>query len=93
MASGGYPGTYATGKVITGLAEAAAMPDVYLFHAGTAVRDGKIVTAGGRVLGVTAWGDTLASALEKAYRAVRTIRFEGAHYRSDIGHRGRAGTS
>ena len=93
MASGGYPGKYATGKVITGLQEVAAMPDVYIFHAGTAVQDGKIVTAGGRVLGVTAWGETLASALERAYRAVRTIHFDGVHYRSDIGWRGRARTA
>ena len=58
---------------------------VYIFHAGTAIKDGKIVTSGGRVLGVTALGDELKSAAEKAYTGVERIYFEGAHYRKDIG--------
>jgi phosphoribosylamine--glycine ligase len=84
MASGGYPGKYEKGKVITGLDEAAKMKDVMVFHAGTAEKDGQIVTAGGRVLGVTALGDTIADAKAKAYEAVAKIAFDGAHYRKDI---------
>jgi phosphoribosylamine---glycine ligase len=85
MASGGYPAAYPQGIPISGLQEAAALADTFVFHAGTALRQGETVTAGGRVLGVTAWGDTLPEALDKAYAAVARIRFEGAHYRSDIG--------
>ena len=88
MASGGYPGTYTTGKIITGLDQVAAMPDVYVFHAGTATHGENVVTAGGRVLAVTAWGETRAEALDKAYQAVQAIHFDGAHYRTDIGRRG-----
>ncbi|MBA2133015.1 phosphoribosylamine--glycine ligase [Capillibacterium thermochitinicola] len=88
MTSGGYPGPYATGKRITGLEQVAAMPDVYVFHAGTAFQGEDLVTAGGRVLAVTAWGKTRQDALDKAYQAVRTIHFDGAHYRTDIGRRG-----
>lgn len=84
MASGGYPGKYEKGKVITGLDEAAKMKDVMVFHAGTAEKDGQIVTAGGRVLGVTALGDTIADAKAKAYEAVAKISFDGAYYRKDI---------
>jgi len=84
MASGGYPGEYAKGKVIEGLDAAAKMKDVMVFHAGTAVKDGKIVTAGGRVLGVTAVGNTIADAKKLAYAAVDVIKFEGAYYRKDI---------
>jgi phosphoribosylamine--glycine ligase len=84
MASGGYPGKYEKGKVITGLDEAAKMKDVMVFHAGTAEKDGRIVTAGGRVLGVTALGDTIADAKAKAYEAVAKIAFDGAYYRKDI---------
>jgi phosphoribosylamine--glycine ligase len=84
MASQGYPGSYAKGKVITGLEEAAAMPDVKIFHAGTKAENGTIVTDGGRVLGVTALGDTLADAKRTAYDAVAKISFPGAFYRSDI---------
>jgi len=84
MASGGYPGSYAKGKVITGLADAERLPNVKVFHAGTArVGDG-IVTNGGRVLGVTAWAPDLRRARDAAYAAVACIRFEGAHYRRDI---------
>ena len=85
MASGGYPGSYEKGKPITGLEDAAADPDVVVFHAGTRLEGDSLVTAGGRVLGVTARGRTLESAIETAYNAVEMISFEGAHYRTDIG--------
>ncbi|MBS3886299.1 MAG: phosphoribosylamine--glycine ligase [Dethiobacter sp.] len=85
MAAGGYPGHYEKGEIIAGLAHAAQLTDVYVFHAGTAQKDGKIVTAGGRVLGVTGWGSSLTEALQKAYGAVEKISFPGAHYRKDIG--------
>jgi len=84
MASGGYPGDYEKGKVITGINEAEQLKDVVVFHAGTSVKDGKLVTAGGRVLGVTAIGGTIADAKKQAYEAVGKISFEGAHYRRDI---------
>ncbi len=87
MASGGYPGTYEKGWIIEGLEEAATVEGTYVFHAGTARKGGKIVTAGGRVLSVTARGETLAAAVNRAYAAVAKIRFQGAHYRRDIGHR------
>jgi phosphoribosylamine--glycine ligase len=84
MASGGYPGSYPKGKEISGLEEAAQLSGVKVFHAGTAVSNGKIVTNGGRVLGVTATAPTLAQARDKAYKAVKLIHFDGAHYRRDI---------
>jgi phosphoribosylamine--glycine ligase len=84
MASGGYPGKYEKGKVITGLDAAAKIKDVMVFHAGTAEKDGQIVTAGGRVLSVTALGNTIAEAKAKAYEAVALIAFEGAYCRKDI---------
>lgn len=88
MASGGYPGKYETGKVIHGLDRATAA-GALVFHAGTSSGPGgSIVTSGGRVLGVTAVGKTLAAARGVAYNAVREIRFDGAQYRSDIGLRG-----
>jgi phosphoribosylamine--glycine ligase len=87
MAAGGYPGPYVKGEVIEGLDVAAAMPDVAVFHAGTALQDGHIVTAGGRVLGVTALGSDVADAVSRAYRAVGEISFAGAHYRRDIAAR------
>ncbi|MCH7719222.1 MAG: phosphoribosylamine--glycine ligase, partial [Chloroflexi bacterium] len=84
LASGGYPGAYETGFPIDGLAE--IDPDVLVFQAGTRRRDdGALVTAGGRVLTVAAAGATLAEAREKAYRNVERIRFQGRHYRRDIG--------
>jgi phosphoribosylamine--glycine ligase len=84
MASGGYPGSYATGLPITGLED--VDPDVTVFHAGTRRgEDGTVVTAGGRVLSVTATGSTLEAARQKAYANVERIHFEGAHYRRDIG--------
>ncbi|WP_456383870.1 phosphoribosylamine--glycine ligase [Persephonella sp.] len=88
MASKGYPGEYEKGFEITGIEEAEKDPDIVVFHAGTDIRDGKLVTAGGRVLTVTATGDTLKEAKEKVYRAVEKIHFEGAHYRRDIGDKG-----
>ena len=87
LASGGYPGRYDKGLVIEGLEEAASEEGVIVFHAGTAGKDGKIVTAGGRVLGVTALGPTVRAAIEKAYRAVDKIHFEGRHFRRDIGQK------
>jgi phosphoribosylamine--glycine ligase len=85
VASGGYPGSYTTGHEISGIAEAEALPGVQVFHAGTARRDGRLVTAGGRVLGVTAVGADLAAAIAAAYDGVKRIHFEGMHYRTDIG--------
>jgi len=87
MSSGGYPGPYETGRPITGLTEAEALPGVRVFHAGTALRDGALVTAGGRVLGVQALGGTVRAAVDAAYAAVARIRFEGAHFRRDIARR------
>ncbi len=84
MASGGYPGDYEKGKVITGLDAANAMEDVVVFHAGTAMKDGQVVTSGGRVLGVTAMGADVAAAKARAYEAVGRISFEGAYCRTDI---------
>jgi len=84
LASGGYPGDYEKGKRITGLDEAEKIEDVVVFHAGTAVRDGDIVTNGGRVLGVTALGQTIAEAKTRAYRAVDKIKFDGVYCRRDI---------
>jgi phosphoribosylamine--glycine ligase len=84
LASQGYPGNYSRGKVITGLAEAAKLPDVKVFHAGTRLENGLVVTDGGRVLGVTALGDTLADAKRNAYEAVSRIHFQGMYYRRDI---------
>ena len=85
MASGGYPGEYARGKIVSGLDAAAALPRTKVFHAGTARKDGEVVTSGGRVLGVTALGEDLAAARASAYAAVERIHFDGAHYRRDIG--------
>ena len=88
LASGGYPGKYEIGKEIHGLEQAVRVPDVKVLHAGTKRAGDKIITSGGRVLGVTATGDTLNAALEKAYQAAALIRFEGMHYRRDIGRHG-----
>ncbi|HEX8680363.1 MAG TPA: phosphoribosylamine--glycine ligase [Chthoniobacterales bacterium] len=84
MASGGYPGKYETGKVIGGLEACAEMADVQVFHAGTRCENGAILTAGGRVLAVTALGESVAQARARAYEAVARISFEGAHFRRDI---------
>jgi phosphoribosylamine--glycine ligase len=87
LSSPGYPGDYPTGLPITGVNEAEKLDGIVVFHAGTAMQDGKLVTAGGRVLNVTAIGATLDEALDKAYAAVKLINFEGMHYRTDIGRR------
>jgi phosphoribosylamine--glycine ligase len=87
MASGGYPGPYERGREIKGLENAARHPGVIVFHAGTALKNGKVVTDGGRVLGVTGLGPIVAAAIDNAYAGVRDIYFEGAHYRRDIGAR------
>jgi len=87
LASGGYPGAYRKDLPITGLAEAAAQPEIVIFHAGTRLAAGRVLTAGGRVLAVTALGDTLAQAAGRAYSAVERIHFEGMVYRRDIGAR------
>ena len=85
LASGGYPGSYEKGKVISGLDENGQADNVTVYHAGTAVKDGEIITAGGRVLGITALGNTLEDALKTAYTAVEKITFDGVQYRKDIG--------
>lgn len=85
MASGGYPGPFEKGKIIQGVEAASKLKGVFIFHAGTAFKDGKLVTAGGRVLGVTALGKGIKEAIERAYEAVKLIRWEGVHYRTDIG--------
>jgi phosphoribosylamine---glycine ligase len=84
MASEGYPGKYEQGHVIRGLDDAAQLPDVKVFHAGTATSDGQVVTNGGRVLGVTALGNSIAAAKLQAYKAVKCIRWPGAWCRKDI---------
>jgi phosphoribosylamine--glycine ligase len=89
MASAGYPGPYEEGHPIRGLAEAARFPDVKVFHAGTAQHGDKIVNHGGRVLGVTALGDTIANAKLRAYQAVKCIRWDGAWCRHDISDKAR----
>ncbi|MBI5234813.1 MAG: phosphoribosylamine--glycine ligase [Deltaproteobacteria bacterium] len=88
MASEGYPGEYTKGAEITGIKEAEAEENVKVFHAGTAMKDGKLVTAGGRVLGVTAQGHGLREAVDAAYKAVEKIHFKGAQFRRDIGKKG-----
>ncbi len=89
LASGGYPGTYRKGKVITGLEKASAMDGVMLFHAGTrAAPDGTLVTSGGRVIGVTGCGHSLREARRRAYDGCRQVEFEGKYMRSDIGDKG-----
>ncbi len=87
MASGGYPGKYTTGKPITGFEKAATVEGVEVFHAGTAIQGEDIVTSGGRVLGVTAVGETIKEAIDRAYTAVEKIQWPGCYYRRDIGHR------
>jgi phosphoribosylamine--glycine ligase len=85
LAAAGYPGAPRTGDPIAGVDEAGTLPEVRIHHAGTAVRDGQLVTAGGRVLAVTARAPTLGEARDRAYRAAGRIRFEGCHYRRDVG--------
>jgi phosphoribosylamine--glycine ligase len=85
LASGGYPDTYETGKVIHGLDAAEILPDINVFHSGTAKRGSDIITAGGRVLTIVASGGDYRRAIDRAYDAVGKISFEGMHYRKDIG--------
>jgi phosphoribosylamine--glycine ligase len=87
MASGGYPGKYQIKKEIFGLENVPTMKQIMIFHAGTTAEDDRILTSGGRVLGVTAIGETLQAAIDRAYQTVRTIHFDGAHYRNDIGYK------
>ncbi len=87
MASGGYPGSYEKGFAINGLDDVAAMEDVKVFHAGTGLKDGRLVNSGGRVLGITARGENLPRAIDNAYEAVRKISWEGCYYRTDIGRK------
>lgn len=93
MASEGYPGDYEKGRVITGLDRAGELEDVKVFHAGTALRDGQVVTDGGRVLGVTALGNSISGAKLRAYQAVKEIRWPGAWCRKDISDKALAGRS
>ncbi len=88
IAAGGYPDKYSTGHIIHGLEDLENRDDVIVFHAGTKIEGGKTVTAGGRVLGVTAIGEDIQTAIEKAYDGVRRICFEGMHFRKDIGQKG-----
>jgi len=90
-ASGGYPGDYTKGFEITGLDTVEKIPDVVVFHAGTKKAENKILTNGGRVLGVTGLGNTIKEAINKTYQAVEKIHFEGMHYRKDIGYRAAPG--
>ena len=87
LASPGYPGEYRSGLPISGVEEAEALDNVVVFHAGTALKNGQLISAGGRVLGVTALGSTISHAITRAYQAVEKIRFEGMHYRRDIGQK------
>jgi phosphoribosylamine--glycine ligase len=84
MASGGYPGSYEKGKEITGLSEAET-DTCHVFHAGTAEKEGKVLTNGGRVLGVTATGPSIKDAIDNAYQGVEKISFDGVQFRKDIG--------
>ncbi len=88
IAAEGYPGSYRKGMVITGLKQAEALPDVVVFHAGTKFSGDDIVTSGGRVLGVTALAEDTPTAIDLAYQAVPKIKWDGIHYRKDIGTRG-----
>jgi phosphoribosylamine--glycine ligase len=85
LASGGYPGPIEKGKPVEGIDSANTDPDIVVFHAGTSMKDGKVVSSGGRVLGVTALGTTLEEARAKAYAAADKISFEGKQFRRDIG--------
>jgi phosphoribosylamine--glycine ligase len=87
LASGGYPGAYETGKEIHGLEKASAIQRAMVFHSGTSFQNQQVVTAGGRVLGITAWDADLESALKQAYQLAAEIDFEGKYYRRDIAHR------
>ncbi|MCK4234096.1 phosphoribosylamine--glycine ligase [candidate division WOR-3 bacterium] len=88
LASGGYPGKYEKGKEIHGLKKLKGRDDVVVFHAGTKKENGRLLTTGGRVLGVTGMGDNLKDAIQTTYAAIGEISFEGMHYRKDIGRKG-----
>ncbi len=90
-AAGGYPGSFASGKEISGLEQAAEVAGVQVFHAGTSLREGRLVTSGGRVLGVTARAGNLGLAVERAYTALQHIHYEGIYYRKDIAARALSG--
>jgi len=87
IAAGGYPDSVETGQAISGVEEAAAVPGALVFHAGTSRRDGRLVSAGGRVLTVVGRGATYSAAIETAYRSVACIRFNGMQFRRDIGRK------
>jgi phosphoribosylamine--glycine ligase len=87
MASKGYPGAYEKGKMIKGFQETSNMENIFVFHAGTTLVNGKMVTNGGRVLGVTGLGENIPKAIERTYQAVEKISWEGVHYRKDIGQK------
>jgi phosphoribosylamine--glycine ligase len=87
LASGGYPGDYRKGLPISGLKEANALPGIQVFHAGTALKDGEVVTAGGRVLSIAAQAATLEETAQLAYEAAKLLSFKGMQYRKDIAHR------
>ncbi len=85
MSSEGYPGDYEKGREITGLEKLEGMEAVEVFHAGTTLNNGKLVTSGGRVLGITALGEDIEKAIDRVYKALDYVSWEGAHYRHDIG--------
>ena len=87
MAAKGYPNSYEKGKPISGFKDANSLPGVMVFHAGTKQYDGEVLTSGGRVLGVTATGENISTAISRAYEALKKIQWDGIHYRKDIGHR------
>jgi phosphoribosylamine--glycine ligase len=87
LASGGYPGKYKKGIPITGFKQAGKVPGAIVFHAGTAIKNGKVVTDGGRVIGATALGKDIPAAIERAYRCAEAIKFENKYCRSDIGRK------
>ncbi len=87
LASGGYPGSYEKGKEITGLKDAETIQGVTVFHAGTVMKEGRCLTSGGRVLGVTAVGGDIKASIDAVYKAVEKIKFDKIHFRKDIGHR------
>jgi phosphoribosylamine--glycine ligase len=87
LSSEGYPGNYEKGRVIKGVEDLKSEKDVFVFHAGTTFDNSKVVTSGGRVLGVTALGDDIREAKGRAYKAIEKIHFDGMHYRKDIADR------
>jgi phosphoribosylamine---glycine ligase len=87
MAAKGYPNSYDKGKPISGFKDVNELPGVIVFHGGTKQHDGEVLTSGGRVLGVTAIGENITTAICRAYEAVEKIQWDGIHYRKDIGHR------